>query len=94
VFDEHDHRALDELEQNLAREDPDFVGRFRCRQALLGAPVGRRLGDRVAVGVAVTAGVLLLLLGSPGGALAAVLTTGLVWWGWRQSPGFIWSRST
>ena len=40
-------------------------------------------GARVAVVVATVAGLLLLLLGSPAGALAAVAGTGVVWLAWR-----------
>jgi hypothetical protein len=91
VFDEHDHRTLDELERNLSMEDPEFVMRFDRGQQRMSSTFRRRRGNRIALTVAVTLGVLLLVLGSPVGAVAAVLSTGLVWLAWRYPDAFIGS---
>lgn len=90
LYDDHDHRALDELEQHLSREDPAFVLRFSRAQQRMPARFRHRKGNRVALVVAATMGVLLLLLGAPFGALAAVLATGLVWLVWRYPDSLRW----
>lgn len=79
---DRDHRVLDDLERRLSAEDPGFVARFQRDQQRLPA-AGRIPGARVALVVAALAGFLLLALGSPAGALAAVAGTGLVWVAWR-----------
>lgn len=94
MFDEHDHRTLDELEWNLSLEDPEFVVRFDRGQERMSAECSRRRGNRIALSVAVIVGVLLLFLGTPDGALGAVLTTGLVWLVWRYPNGFTGSSSS
>lgn len=79
---DRDHRVLEDLERRLSADDPGFVARFRRDQQRL--PAARRIpGARVALVVAAVAGFLLLALGSPAGALAAVAGTGLVWVAWR-----------
>jgi hypothetical protein len=89
VFDDdHDHRTLDELEWHLSLEDPEFVGRFDRGQQRMSARFRHRRGNRIASSVALAVGVLLLLLGTPDGALAAMLTTGLVWLAWRYPDLF------
>lgn len=93
VPDAHEQRVLDDLERRLRADDPAFVARFHREQQRLPA-AARPSGDRVALVVAAVAGLLLVLLGSPGGALAAVAATGLVWLAWRcpirpqDPPGF------
>ncbi|MEU7817472.1 DUF3040 domain-containing protein [Pseudonocardia sp. NPDC049154] len=91
MFDEHDHRTLDELEWNLSMGDPDFVGRFDRGQQRMSARFRQRRGNRIALLTALSVGVLLLLLGTAAGAVAAMLTTGLVWLAWRYPNLFIGS---
>ncbi|WP_433503688.1 DUF3040 domain-containing protein [Pseudonocardia halophobica] len=91
MFDEHDHRTLDELEWNLSMEDPEFVVRFDRGQQRMSAQFRHRRGTRIALVIAVSVGVLLLLLGTPAGAVAAMLTTGLVWLAWRYPNLFVGS---
>jgi hypothetical protein len=83
VFDEQDRRVLAELEWNLSVGDPEFVSRFERRQGQMSAQRSRRLGNRIALSIAVAVGIALLLIGAPEGALAAVVTTGAVWSAWR-----------
>ncbi|MBP2369068.1 DUF3040 domain-containing protein [Pseudonocardia parietis] len=80
--DDRNHRVLDDLERRLCADDPEFVARFHSEQERLPA-AGRPSGARIAVVVAAVTGLLLLLLGSPAGALAAVAGTGVVWLAWR-----------
>jgi hypothetical protein len=91
VFDEHDHRTLDELEWHLSMEDPEFVGRFDRGQQRMSAQFRQRRGNRIALATAVSVGGLLLLLGTAAGAVAAMLTIGLVWLAWRYPNLFIGS---
>lgn len=91
MFDEQDHRTLDELEWNFSMEDPEFVVRFDRGQQRMSARFRQRRGNRIALVVAVVVGVLLMLLGTPAGALAATLTTGLVWLAWRHPTVFVGS---
>ncbi|MCE3556569.1 DUF3040 domain-containing protein [Pseudonocardia sp. RS11V-5] len=88
MLDDHDHHALDELEWQLSLDDPDFVLRFQRDQDQMAEWLRRRRGHRIAVITALTTGVLLVPLGSPAGALAAVLATGLVWMTWRFPKAF------
>lgn len=73
---------LREVERRFLAEDPAFTQAFEVRAQGL----GRRSADgatRVTVGVATALGGLLLLVGSPTGAVAVVVVTllvGLLWW--------------
>jgi hypothetical protein len=88
MLDDHERRVLRELEGSIAAEDPAFARSF--------AALGRGPRDRrpsrpgparpvVPVVVAVLLGAPLLLAGSVLGALAVVVTTGLLWVAWRCS---------
>ncbi|CAA9447669.1 MAG: hypothetical protein AVDCRST_MAG66-4575 [uncultured Pseudonocardia sp.] len=74
---------LREVERWFLAEDPTFMQAFEARAREL----GRRSADgatRVTVGVATALGALLLLVGSPTGAVAVVVVTvlvGLLRWG-------------
>lgn len=88
MLSDHEWRTLREVERRLLTEDPGFVRSFDAR--------ARRLhggSDRWGLQIFLVAGVLLSLLmlvtGSPGGAVAFAAATGLIWSAWRfsTSPG-------
>jgi hypothetical protein len=78
VLSDHEWKSLHELERRLGGEDPEFPRSFEARAKRLD---GARSGTaaRVMVVLGVLLGALLLVAGSPDGAVAVVFTTGLIW---------------
>jgi Protein of unknown function (DUF3040). len=79
---EDEQRALQELERGLAADDPAFVETFRRRQSRLANARGHR-GVRIAALVVAAICVVLVLVGSPAGAIAVAGTAAAVWLTWR-----------
>lgn len=75
---------LREVERRFLAEDPTFAQAFEVRAQQLGHRPATR-STRVIAGVATALAALLLLLGSPAGALACVVATVLVGWAWRRT---------
>jgi hypothetical protein len=86
VLNDHERKALREVEHQLMADDPEFTRAFEARQARLQRHIGRR-----AVGIVVAAGMLIaalmLIAGSFAGALAVAATTGLIWMACRRPAG-------
>ena len=86
MLSDHEQERLRALERQFRAEDPEFTRSFDTRARHL----RRQHGDSVSltigigIGAAVLLGALLLLAGSPGGALAFVAAVGLIWLGRLQ----------
>ncbi|MDN5859087.1 MAG: DUF3040 domain-containing protein [Pseudonocardia sp.] len=85
MLDDDDRNALRELESRLAVEDPAFVQTFGRHQERMSQRLRPQRGARIAMAIAFALGVLLLLLGSPVGALGVTVTVAVVWLFWRCS---------
>jgi Protein of unknown function (DUF3040) len=83
MLSEHERQVLHDLERRVAAEDPEFARSFTAPRTRAGHRAG--LAATAAVVVAVLLGVPLLLAGSVVGALAVLVTTGLIWAAWRDS---------
>jgi Flp pilus assembly protein TadB len=86
VLNDHERKALREVERQFQDEDPRFTRSFEARQSRL-ARHPHKLGANLAVVAAVLLAVVTLLAGSLTGALAIVVTTGLIWLAWSRSAG-------
>lgn len=78
MLSDHERKELRELERRLADLDPDFPRTFDARARSLGRPGGGWPGAILACGVAALC-VLLLVAGSPGGAVALGTVTAVIW---------------
>jgi hypothetical protein len=85
MLDDRERNALCELEQQLATDDPAFVHSFDRRQECMSGPPRRRRAARIAVAIALAVCLLLVLLGSPAGALVVAVTASSGWLVWRFS---------
>jgi hypothetical protein len=85
VLNDHERKTLREVELQFVAEDPEFAQSFDSRARRL----QRKHADGVSVKIAIMAAILLdalmLVVGSPGGALAFAAVTGLIWLAWRHS---------
>jgi hypothetical protein len=84
VLSDHERDRLREVERQLLAEDPEFTRSFatcarRLRRRRLGASV------KIAVMAALLLGGLMLMAGSPAGALGFAATVGLIWLAWWHS---------
>jgi Flp pilus assembly protein TadB len=84
VLNDHERKALREFERQFQDEDPRFTRSFEARQTRL-ARHPHNLGANLAVVAAMLLAAVTLLAGSLVGALAIVLTTGLIWVAWSRS---------
>jgi len=85
VLDDNERNALRELERQLATEDPWFVQTFDRHQERMSDQPRHRHVARIVLAVALAVCALLLLLGSPIGALAVAVTVASAWLVWRFS---------
>jgi Protein of unknown function (DUF3040) len=85
VLSDHERKTLREVERQFLAEDPEFTRSFDTSAQHL----RREYRDGESVKIAIFAAALLcglmLVAGSPGGALAFAAVTGLIWLGWRHS---------
>jgi hypothetical protein len=86
VLSDHERKALREVERQFQAEDPRFTRSFQARQTRL-ARHPHNLGANLAVVAAALLAAVTLLAGSLTGALAIVVTTGLIWLAWSRSAG-------
>jgi hypothetical protein len=86
VLNDHEWKALREVERQFQDEDPRFTRSFEARQTRM-ARHPHELGARVAVVAAALIAAVVLLAGSSAGALAIAFTTGLIWVAWSHSAG-------
>ncbi len=85
MLDDRERDALCRLEQQLAADDPAFVHTFDHRQGRMSGPPRHRRAARIAVAAAVAVCLLLVLVGSPAGALVVAVTVSSGWLVWRFS---------
>jgi Flp pilus assembly protein TadB len=86
VLNDHEWKALREVERQFQDEDPRFTRSFEARQTRM-ARHPHELGARLAVVAAALIAAVVLLAGSSAGALAIAFTTGLIWVAWSHSAG-------
>ncbi len=86
MLNDHEWKALREVERQFQDEDPRFTRSFEARQTRM-ARHPHELGARVAVVAAALIAAVVLLAGSSAGALAIAFTTGLIWVAWSHSAG-------
>ena len=90
MLSDHEWKTLRNVERQFLADDPEFdpaVARLRSSRARRASnrnlmPV---LGSSFTGSGAVLLGGLMLVVGSPGGALAFAAMTGLMWLAWRHS---------
>jgi Protein of unknown function (DUF3040) len=79
VLNDHERKTLSEVERQFQLEDPEFTRSFDTRAQRL----RRRHLDgawfQIAIVAAVLLGALMLVTGSPSGALAFAAVAGLTW---------------
>ena len=85
MLDDHEWKTLREVELQFTTEDPEFCRSFDTHARRLQREHVDRLPVKIAIVVAVLLGALMLVAGSPAGALAFVAVTGLIWLAWRNS---------
>lgn len=85
MLDDRERNALGELERQLATDDPAFVLTFDRHQERMSGPPRRPRATWIAGAVAVAVCVLLLLVGSPAGALVVAVTVSSGWLVWHFS---------
>ena len=86
MLNDHERKALREVERRLIDDDPRFARHFEARQTRLQRNPRRR-GNVIAAVLTVLLAALMLLAGSVFGALATAVTTVLIWAVWRRSVG-------
>jgi hypothetical protein len=95
VLSDNERKTLLDVERRFMAEDPEFARSFHDQLRQQPARHGRSNG-KIAVAVALLFSTILLLVGFPSGALACVITTGLIcaMWSWvkdsdpeRPDPG-------
>lgn len=85
MLSDHEQQVLHELERRLMVGDPEFARSFQAREQRLPGGRYRRVAEAaIVVGVLLSA--LMLVAGSPGGALALAAAT-VLFWAWRYSGG-------
>ena len=84
MLNDHEWKALREVERQFQDKDPRFTRSFEARQTHM-ARHPHELGARLAVVAAALIAAVVLLAGSLAGALAIAFTTGLIWVAWSHS---------
>jgi hypothetical protein len=79
VLSENERETLREIQRHLIVEDPDFERTFRAFEASTPSARYRWVYTTLVVITAVLAPVM-LLAGSPGGALAFAIVASTLWW--------------
>jgi hypothetical protein len=85
VLNDHEQQTLREVERQFLVEDPEFARSFTTRaQRLKPRHLDGGLA-KIAIVAAVLLGALMLVAGSPSGALAFAAGAGLIWLARRHS---------
>ncbi len=84
MLNDHERKTLREVERDSMADDPAFTRAFQEHQTRLSRRP-HRTGAAIAIVAATLLAALLLIAGSPAGALAFATTTGLIWMAWRHS---------
>jgi hypothetical protein len=85
MLSDHEWDTLREVERQFLTEDPAFTRSFDTRARRLRRRHLDSASVKIAIMVAVLLGALMLMAGSPGGALAFAAATGLIWLAWWHS---------
>ena len=85
MLSDHEWKTLRKVELQFLAEDPEFTRSFDTRARQLRRQHADSVSATIAMMAAVLLGGLLLVVGSPGGALAFAAMTGLIWLAWRHS---------
>jgi hypothetical protein len=86
VLSDRERETLREVERRLLIEDPGFARSFEARAQLLPHPTGG-LAIKIFLITGLLLSALVLLAGSPGGAVTFAAATGLAWLAWRWAGG-------
>lgn len=78
MLSDHERHALREIQRQLVIDDPDFERSFRALETAT-PPTPRRWVWTVVIVIAALLATIMLLAGSPGGALIVTLVAGSVW---------------
>ena len=84
MLSDHEWRTLREVERRFLTEDPEFTRSFATRAQHLGRAQGC-VGIKIFLVAAVLLGALMLVAGSPSGALAFAAGAALIWLARRHS---------
>jgi hypothetical protein len=82
VLSDRERERLREVERRLLIEDPEFARSFEARAQLLPHPT-RGFGIKIFLITGLLLSTLVLVAGSPGGAVTFAAATGLAWLVWR-----------
>jgi len=85
VLSDHERKTLREVERQILAEDPEFTRSFDMGAQRLRRERRDGASVKIAIVTAVLLGALMLMAGSPTGALAFAAATGLIWLAWRHS---------
>lgn len=85
MLNDHERKTLREVELQFLAEDPAFSRSFDTRAQRLQREYVDRAPAKIAIVAAILLGALMLLVGSPAGALGFAGMTGLIWLAWRHS---------
>lgn len=87
MFSDREWELLRRVESDVVADDPEFARSFEAKLERLQHHRRYHSVVRIAVVLAAVLAVGMLLAGSPMGALAVLVLTGLVWVVWRYSDG-------
>ncbi|GAA4700693.1 hypothetical protein GCM10023215_44340 [Pseudonocardia yuanmonensis] len=90
MVDDDDWRVLRDVERELA-QDAKLARAFEQHERAQRTQPYRR-GARIALLSALSVGLLLVALGTPIGAVAAMATSGLIWLAWRYPDSTSWDQ--
>ncbi|WP_214403661.1 DUF3040 domain-containing protein [Pseudonocardia lacus] len=85
MLDDHERKALREVERRLLREDPGFGRDFDARARRLSHPSHAGVGIKIFLLGGSLMSALVLLAGSLSGAAAVAVATWLIWLTWRYT---------
>ncbi len=85
MLNDRERKTLREIQHQLSVDDPDFERSFRA--VALPPPGHRRLAYTAVIVLAALLGIVMLLAGSPGGALAFAAIVGLAWFAQHRRHG-------
>ena len=79
MLNDHERKTLREVERQFLVEDPEFTRSFATRAQHLETQHQDGVGIKIFLVAAVLLGALMLVAGSPSGALAFAAGAGLIW---------------
>ncbi len=80
MLSEREQETLLDIQRRLVADDPDFARAFQALDSVAPArPVGRPRISSVVIAIAAGLAVVMLVAGSPAGALAYSVIAGVIW---------------